>query len=196
MQRGVEHRRQPLGNRQRARVPGDVQGEELLRRLHTVRQTVAGMLAAHQDLSGIEAHAMREAVSKTVVERAPWVAAATRGYPAEWHTGSMLVRLILYVLGTWLVLTVIRAALNSVVPHNPQYRRPATRGVIDLRRKALATLGLYDGASKTEIKKAYKEMASKYHPDRVAHLGPELEELTAEKFKEVSAAYELLNGRS
>ncbi len=108
----------------------------------------------------------------------------------------MLVRLILYVLGTWLVLTVIRAALNSVVPRNPQYRRPATRGVIDVRRKALATLGLYDGASKTEIKKAYKEMASKYHPDRVAHLGPELEELTAEKFKEVSAAYELLNGRS
>lgn len=108
----------------------------------------------------------------------------------------MLVRFILYVLGTWLVLTVIRAALNSLVPRPPRYRRPAGPAAIDAQRKALSTLGLYDGASKTAIKKAYKEMASKYHPDRVAHLGPELEELTAEKFKEVSAAYELLNGRS
>lgn len=107
----------------------------------------------------------------------------------------MLVRFILYVLGTWLVLTVIRAALNSLAPHNPRHRRPAVGGMIDVRRKALATLGLYDGASKTEIKKAYKEMAAKYHPDRVAHLGPELVELTSEKFKEVGAAYELLNGR-
>jgi len=107
----------------------------------------------------------------------------------------MLVRFILYVIGTWLVLTVIRAALNSAAPRSTRQRRPAARGVVDGRRKALATLGLYDGASKTDIKKAYKEMASKYHPDRVAHLGPELVELTSEKFKEVSAAYELLNGR-
>ena len=107
----------------------------------------------------------------------------------------MLVRFILYVLGTWLVLTVIRAALNSLAPHNPRHRRPVVPGMINVRRKALATLGLYDGASKTEIKKAYKEMAAKYHPDRVAHLGPELVELTSEKFKEVGAAYELLNGR-
>ncbi len=120
---------------------------------------------------------------------------AIRAYPAKWHTGAMLVRFILYVLGTWLVLTVIRAAINSVAARNPRYRRSAVPGMIDVRRKALTTLGLYEGASKTDIKKAYKAMASKYHPDRVAHLGPELVELTSEKFKEVNAAYELLNGR-
>ena len=62
------------------------------------------------------------------------------------------------------------------------------------RQDALATLGLHDGASPAEIKKAYKQLRTKYHPDRVAHLGPELIELTSEKFKEVTAAYEYLAG--
>jgi DnaJ like chaperone protein len=63
------------------------------------------------------------------------------------------------------------------------------------RRKALATLGLSEGASKAEIHEAFKQLARKYHPDRVAHLGPELIELTSEKFKEISEAHDLLTGK-
>ena len=107
----------------------------------------------------------------------------------------MLFRLILAIIATWLVLTVIRAAIDAAAPRNLGYRRPSSSGVAAGRRQALATLGLYDSATNAEIKKAYKEMAVKYHPDRVAHLGPELVELTSEKFKKISAAYELLNGR-
>jgi DnaJ like chaperone protein len=54
---------------------------------------------------------------------------------------------------------------------------------------------LYDGAKPDEIKKAYRQLAAKYHPDRVAHLGPELVELTSEKFKQIKAAYEFLEGK-
>jgi DnaJ like chaperone protein len=104
----------------------------------------------------------------------------------------MFVRLILGVIVSWLVLTVIRAAAEAASPRNARYRRATSPGA---RSRALALLGLYDGAKPAEIKKAYRELASKYHPDRVAHLGPELVELTSEKFKEINAAYAFLNGK-
>jgi len=48
-------------------------------------------------------------------------------------------------------------------------------------------LGVAQGASEGEIKKAYKELAKKWHPDK--HEGDKAAE---EKFKEISGAYELL----
>lgn len=116
------------------------------------------------------------------------------GHPSIslWHTEGMFLRLIVGFVVTWLVLTVIRAAIQATVPRNPRHRRPPAPSVIARRREALAVLGLYDGAKPAEIKKAYRKLAAKYHPDRVAHLGPELVELTSEKFKQINAAYEFL----
>jgi DnaJ like chaperone protein len=45
-------------------------------------------------------------------------------------------------------------------------------------------------ASDSEVKKAYRKMATKYHPDKVAHLGKDLISLAEEKFKAVSDAYQ------
>jgi len=42
------------------------------------------------------------------------------------------------------------------------------------------------------IKKAYREMAVKYHPDKVANLGPEIQKLAEEKFKAVNDAYQTI----
>ena len=47
-------------------------------------------------------------------------------------------------------------------------------------------------ATEDEIKKAYKKMAMKYHPDRVSHLGEEVQKQANEKFKEVNNAYETI----
>ncbi|MCF8304564.1 MAG: TerB family tellurite resistance protein [Bacteroidales bacterium] len=44
-------------------------------------------------------------------------------------------------------------------------------------------------ASDEEIKKAYRRMATKYHPDKVSHLGDDIQKAAKEKFQNVSEAY-------
>ena len=45
-------------------------------------------------------------------------------------------------------------------------------------------------ASDEEVKKAYRRMAMKYHPDKVSHLGEDFKNVAHEKFKKVQAAYD------
>ncbi|MDR2087901.1 MAG: DnaJ domain-containing protein [Clostridiales Family XIII bacterium] len=52
------------------------------------------------------------------------------------------------------------------------------------------TLGIKEGASKEEIKAAYKAQVKKYHPDR--HQDNPLYELAEEKLQEINEAYEYL----
>ena len=44
--------------------------------------------------------------------------------------------------------------------------------------------------SNDEIKKAYRRMAMKYHPDKVSHLGDDFKNVAHEKFRKVQDAYE------
>ena len=48
------------------------------------------------------------------------------------------------------------------------------------------------GASPEEIRTAYKDLAGKYHPDKVLHLGDEFQALAEERFKEIQEAYQKL----
>ena len=45
-------------------------------------------------------------------------------------------------------------------------------------------------ASDDEVKKAYRKMAVKYHPDKVSHLGEEVQHAAKEKFQQLNQAYE------
>ncbi|MCF7802275.1 MAG: molecular chaperone DjiA [Candidatus Marinimicrobia bacterium] len=45
-------------------------------------------------------------------------------------------------------------------------------------------------ATDDEIKKAYRRMAARFHPDKVSHLGPEFQKMAEEKFKAINQAYQ------
>lgn len=45
-------------------------------------------------------------------------------------------------------------------------------------------------ATDDEIKKAYRDMAIKYHPDKVSHVGEEVRKAAEEKFQQVNSAYD------
>ncbi len=45
------------------------------------------------------------------------------------------------------------------------------------------------------VKRAYRTMANKYHPDKVSHLGPEFTTVAEEKFKAINAAYQQIKSQ-
>ena len=53
-------------------------------------------------------------------------------------------------------------------------------------------LGIEPSATDEEVKKAYREMAKKNHPDLVSNLGDEVREAAERKFQEINAAYETI----
>lgn len=59
-----------------------------------------------------------------------------------------------------------------------------------MKKNPYKVLGVKEGASYDEIKKAYRELVKKYHPDR--YRGNPLADLADEKMREINEAYEFL----
>jgi DnaJ like chaperone protein len=53
-------------------------------------------------------------------------------------------------------------------------------------------LGVLPSAKEKEIEQAYRKLVTKYHPDKVEHLGEEFQKLAHEKMLEIQKAYEAL----
>ncbi|MBW2604611.1 MAG: DnaJ domain-containing protein [Deltaproteobacteria bacterium] len=78
--------------------------------------------------------------------------------------------------------------------HNEESSQKDPRGTHRFRegnasRDPYAVLNVAKNASQEEIKKAYRQLANKYHPDKVLHLGDEFRELAEQRFKEIEEAY-------
>lgn len=55
---------------------------------------------------------------------------------------------------------------------------------------AYTALEIMPSATDEEVKKAYRRMAMKYHPDKVANAGEEIRQQATEKFRGINEAYE------
>jgi uncharacterized membrane protein YkvA (DUF1232 family) len=100
---------------------------------------------------------------------------------------GLLDDLVLVVAVTWWVRR--RAARARAARAAP----PAAAGTSDPSSDApwdpYAILGVAGGASAEEIAAAYREQMQRYHPDRVAHLGEELQRLAHRKTLDIQRAY-------
>ncbi len=56
-------------------------------------------------------------------------------------------------------------------------------------------LGISKNATQAEIKKAYRKMAIKFHPDKVSQMGPEYQKGAKEKFQKIQDSYEAIKKR-
>jgi DnaJ like chaperone protein len=55
---------------------------------------------------------------------------------------------------------------------------------------AYKVLNISPTATDEDVKKAYRKMAVKYHPDKVDYLGEEIKKAAENKFQQLNAAYE------
>jgi hypothetical protein len=76
--------------------------------------------------------------------------------------------------------------------HNGESAGGHNRSQKSIPKDPYEIIGVKPGASKKEIQTAYREAVQKYHPDKVSHLGKELQELANRKFVEIQEAYDFL----
>ena len=60
------------------------------------------------------------------------------------------------------------------------------------KRDYYEVLGVPRDADEAAIKKAYRALAKKNHPDLVSNLGDEVRQAAEKKFQEINAAYETI----
>ena len=60
---------------------------------------------------------------------------------------------------------------------------------------AYTALEISPSATNEEVKKAYRRMAMKYHPDKVANAGEEIRNQATEKFRGINEAYEYIKAQ-
>jgi DnaJ like chaperone protein len=97
-------------------------------------------------------------------------------------------RTLLLVLLAVVVLRLVRVLLDR----SPPVRRPVPADGAGVGWDPHAVLGVAPGASRDEITRAYREQLKRYHPDRVADLGPELQQVAHRKTVELQRAFDEL----
>lgn len=87
--------------------------------------------------------------------------------------------------GYWLVSKLFPGSSSSAAPPHA-----ASTGAPDTPRSWHDVLQVAPTASADEIRAAYRQLISQYHPDKVETLGPDIRDLARRKAQEITVAYE------
>lgn len=83
-----------------------------------------------------------------------------------------------------------QSANNSGQSHQSRQKEEQKPEEKDISTSWHRILEVPQSASADDIAKSYKQKIRQYHPDKVASLGPELQELAEKKSKEINTAYD------
>jgi len=84
----------------------------------------------------------------------------------------------------------IISEISGLIGINPSDFNSIKAMFIKDTKGAYEILGVNQSQNNDEIKNAYRKMAIKYHPDKVAHLGQDFAKFAEEKFKSINDAYQ------
>lgn len=80
--------------------------------------------------------------------------------------------------------------------HSPKKKqlKPKAPNSVSLRARFSEILGISTNATKAEVKKAYRNLAKKHHPDKFVHANETTRQENQAKFIAVQEAYDYLYG--
>jgi len=73
---------------------------------------------------------------------------------------------------------------------------PRAEGPREREEDPHTVLGVQPGASREEVRAAYRRLVAQYHPDKVTHLGREFQDLAHRRLLQIQRAYQHLTGRT
>lgn len=109
------------------------------------------------------------------------------GADGEFHQSELsMLRLIAQYLG------ISQYDYTSILERHVGHSSNQAFGHSNNQKDPYKVLGITEDATDDEVRRAYRRMAMKYHPDRVAGMSEELQRNAAEQMKEINTAYEAI----